>query len=84
MDFLNRNPVIQSQPEGASLRVVGLIAKDRMLHAQMLNCTCPSDALALYNLALQVLSTHAKEELIQSMDQTLLVDGRIHLDGPVS
>ena len=82
LDLLQQNTIILNH--GANERTVGLIVKDRYLHAEMLNCANPSDAFAIYSKALLVLSSHSKEELAQSSNQDLLIAGRVELNGPVS
>lgn len=76
--------MIQNQPAGVNSRVVGLIVKDRGLYAAMMGCVTPIQAFELYTRALQVFSTHAKQEIEQFTNHTLLIAERIDLEARVS
>lgn len=84
LELLNRHANIQNEPVGSSNRVIGLVVKDRRLYGQVMSCSSVVEAYDVYTRALQVLSSHAKEEVAQSCNQNLLIDGRIELDMPVS
>lgn len=82
--LLQQHPVIQNQLVGPNSKIVGHIVRDFNLYTQLSHCNTPEEALTIYSKALQVLSTHAKGEIKQFSEGALLIDGRIHLDAPVS
>ena len=84
LDLLQRHPRIQNQPSGPNLRVVGILARDRALFAEMGTCASPSEAFILFSKAAKLLSTHAKQEITQFCNNQLLIDGRIDMDMSVS
>lgn len=52
LELLQQHPRIQKQPPGPSTRLVGVIAKDRGLYAELLSCTTPIQAFTLYEKVL--------------------------------